>query len=575
MLSTTSSLCFALLSAAPGSAAEARGFPFDVLRADFERAELTLQARHEELAALAELAAVRLTGVVLPDGRAVELELERVDLSRLESAIHVDGAPWRDALAHVGLTVWIGELAGAPGSEVALSFSQFGSRGWIKADGEAFHLMPFPDADGDWAGGGARFASELTLLGEGLEPRNLCASEQLGEQLLGELGASGIRPTQAQGGKIAQSVDLLELPLAIDCDYQLFQLFGNASAEMAYVTTLLSWVSARYEEQISTVFSYPYLNFWTTSSDPWVAPDDPFSYNCVDLLYEVQEAWQFNVPGGGLIGHVISGASLGCGVAWLPGVCNDPYNFSVSTAMDGLTQFPVQQQPDNWDFMVVAHELGHNLNAPHTHAYCPPLDECAPAGYFEGCQTQQVCTSEGTIMSYCHLCDGGFTNITTYFHDQSALDMRAWAEQNCLPLACAAPATYCTAKVNSQGCLPAMDVSGSATLSGLDDLHLTASNVLNNKSGLLFWGFAPTSVPFQGGTKCVAPPTKRTPLQDSGGDPPPDDCTGSYDFHFSASYMQSKGLTAGTTVYAQYWSRDPSSPSTTGLTDAVSFTICN
>jgi hypothetical protein len=178
-------------------------------------------------------------------------------------------------------------------------------------------------------------------------------------------------------------------------------------------------------------------------------------------------------------------------------------------------------------------------------------------------------------MSYCHLCSGGFMNVTTYFHTQSAFDMRSWVESNCLPLECAAPDTYCTAQVNSKGCTPAMDVTGSATLTGLDDLQLTASNVINNKQGLLFWGFAQSSTPFMGGTKCVAPPTKRTPTQSSGGNSPPDDCSGSFSFHFSASYMQAQGLTAGTSVFAQYWSRDPGSPATTNLTDAVSFTICN
>ena len=554
-----------------------RAFPFDVVAADPARSELALQPRPLELAELAGLPSLQLGDVPLPNGRLVQLELAAVDLGRLSLGIHLNGEAVPGVLEHLTLSVWTGRVAGEPGSDVALSFSQFGSRGWIQSQGGLFHLMARPGAEGDWSNGEVRFVAERTLLEEGFEPSPYCVADELAAALAEdteEPGAPTPRPA-TPGAVLPASLDLLDLPLSIDCDYQVFQLFGDLSAEMAYVTTLLGWVSARYEEQISTVFSYPYLNFWTTSNDPWTAPDDPINNDCIDLLYEVQAAWSYgNVPGGGLLGHVISGAPLGCGVAWRPGLCNEPYNFSVSTQLNGMVQFPVQQQPDNWDFMVVAHELGHNLDAPHTHDYCPPLDECAPSGYYGACQSQQVCTSQGTLMSYCHLCSGSYTNITTYFHPQSVLDMRAWAESNCLPVACAAPTTYCQAKVNSQGCTPSIGTDGHATLSGLDDLRVTASNVLNQKSGLLFWGFTSSATAFQGGTKCVAAPTRRTPIQSSGGNPPPDDCSGTYDFHFSAAYMQFHGLQPGDTVYAQYWSRDPSSASTTGLTDAVSFTLC-
>jgi YD repeat-containing protein len=134
------------------------------------------------------------------------------------------------------------------------------------------------------------------------------------------------------------------------------------------------------------------------------------------------------------------------------------------------------------------------------------------------------------------------------------------------------PLAYCTGKVNSAGCLPAIGSTGAPSYSG-GAFVVTAANVLNNKSGLLFWGTTASASPFQGGIKCVAAPTVRTPIQNSGGNPPPNDCSGGYGFAFDTAYLTAKGLGAGNTVYAQYWTRDPTAPHTTGLTDALCFTL--
>jgi hypothetical protein len=80
---------------------------------------------------------------------------------------------------------------------------------------------------------------------------------------------------------------------------------------------------------------------------------------------------------------------------------------------------------------------------------------------------------------------------------------------------------------------------------------VSASQVLNNKNGLLFWGPSAQASPFAGGTKCIAAPTRRTPLQGSGGNPPPNDCSGSYSFAFDPAYLAQKGLGAGQEVHGR------------------------
>jgi len=146
------------------------------------------------------------------------------------------------------------------------------------------------------------------------------------------------------------------------------------------------------------------------------------------------------------------------------------------------------------------------------------------------------------------------------------------------PATCCAsgPVTYCTAKVNSLGCTPAIGHSGSPSFTGPDDFHITAANILNNKYGLLMWSTLPHSVPFVGGTLCVKQPIRRTYVQDSVGSTAGDDCTGTFDFHFSQSYMAQQQLTSGQLVHAQYWYRDPGFPIGLhyGFTNGLMFSIC-
>jgi len=141
---------------------------------------------------------------------------------------------------------------------------------------------------------------------------------------------------------------------------------------------------------------------------------------------------------------------------------------------------------------------------------------------------------------------------------------------------CPVPTTYCSAKLNSIGCLPAIGFSGVPSLTmGVDDFRVAATNVRSHQLGMLIWGKAQTSAPFGGGTRCVGKPFRRTQLQDSGGPVGLVDCNGYYSFHFSQAFMTANGLQAGDVVYGQYWSRDPgySPPNDIGLTNAVTFTV--
>jgi probable HAF family extracellular repeat protein len=133
--------------------------------------------------------------------------------------------------------------------------------------------------------------------------------------------------------------------------------------------------------------------------------------------------------------------------------------------------------------------------------------------------------------------------------------------------------SYCTAKTNSQGCTPTITWSGTPSASSGAGFEIATSQVLPTSSGLLFYSTTgPDSKPFQGGFLCVAGKVTRTPGQNSGGSGA---CGGSFSIDFNAHVALGldPALVGGATVWAQYWSRDPGSASTTNLTDAVEFTL--
>jgi subtilisin-like proprotein convertase family protein len=149
---------------------------------------------------------------------------------------------------------------------------------------------------------------------------------------------------------------------------------------------------------------------------------------------------------------------------------------------------------------------------------------------------------------------------------------------------CAGGSAYCTAKLNSIGCLPVIASTGTPSASSGSGFVVTGSNVRNSKPGLLIYTNAGrAAVPFAGGLRCINSPIRRSvPLNSAGTPPPTNDCTGVYSIDMNLFAVGGLGgvpgaylLVPGTVVDGQFWGRDPGFPfpDNATLTGGLEWTI--
>ncbi|KAB2942743.1 MAG: hypothetical protein KJ057_07460 [Phycisphaerae bacterium] len=205
--------------------------------------------------------------------------------------------------------------------------------------------------------------------------------------------------------------------VATDADFEFRNRFSTAAQAMEYCVVLLASISTIYERDMNLKLAAVFVRVWDTSNDPFTAN------NTADALTEMRNFWNNNMGSvSRSIAHLLSAKDLGGGRASLSQICTSSA-YGVNGNMSGSFPRPLRDRDNgNWDVVVFAHEMGHNFGTHHTHCFNPPLDQCYNEE--DGCWGGARVCGVGTIMSYCHTCNGGLANINLVFHPSCSVAIR-------------------------------------------------------------------------------------------------------------------------------------------------------
>ena len=395
----------------------------------------------EAVVATAPGGGLLLDGVeVAGTGEAAAFVLERFEVFTSDAVIIVHGDEGETQLPAPRNAYFKGAVDGEPGSRVLLSVLEDGTVQGIVTRPEGLYLI-----------GGEEDGAAQKILGGPLsmhevDPISLktassgfaCGNDQL-HPVTDPLAALGVPEPAALNAAVekVEKAASYAARIAIETDYEYYQKFNNITAATNYAVNLLAYASTVYESEINTALMVPSVSLWTTSSDPW-------SQNgTLCGLMEFGRYWNKNNTGiSRTLAHFLSGRALGGGIAWLGVLCSG--GFGANATCPGLATdaswgggygftaslsgtFSINNPTVMWDIVAVSHEIGHNFNSPHTHCYngiggeSQAVDGCYNGECANGCfcGTQGLPglqgVRSGTLMSYCHLLSGGFTNISMTF----------------------------------------------------------------------------------------------------------------------------------------------------------------
>ena len=231
-----------------------------------------------------------------------------------------------------------------------------------------------------------------------------------------------------------EPLDCFRIRVAIDTDVEFLEEFdGDLDKAVNYIYRLVGASSQIYDHDLSVRLQVPWIRLWSSDTnsignavdvwEAWDAGQEPWDQDSTSSqLNQFRQYWQSTLaPSVNRdLMHMLSGRHLGGGLAYTSTVCtSNGYAVSPVVAQGGssnLFPYPIANtgHSNNYDLILFTHELGHNLGTSHTHSYFYNSN----GSYIDTCAYNCIepINYDPTIMSYCHLCNGGEANIHMKFH---------------------------------------------------------------------------------------------------------------------------------------------------------------
>jgi hypothetical protein len=365
------------------------------------------------------------------------LVLQRFEVFARDARITVHGDGGDKVLRAPKHAYFRGEVEGRPGSRVFLARLEDGRiQGMVSEEEGAVYLVGGDGTAAKALGGPlAMHRVDPVMLKSSRGEGFTCAEDKLpkGSAATPVADFASAAPALVEKAAAAHSARV-----AIESDFEFYQLFNNTATATTYIGNLIGYASTIYTSELNTSLVVQSVSLWSTSNDPWTQTDTFCG------LMEFGKYWNQNKTGvSRTIAHFLSGKPSGGGVAWLSVLCHAPFSSGAASSCPGLGtettawgggygftgslagNFNVNSPSVVWDILAVSHEIGHNFGSPHSHCYqniggnASPIDQCysGESGCYSGTPSLPgpAGAGSGTIMSYCHLTRGSYSDISLSF----------------------------------------------------------------------------------------------------------------------------------------------------------------